>query len=89
MICVPIRAKERWLADPEKYRKKHALWVANNPEKAKEYFKRWYVKDITTISDRYVKTRIGIKDAPQEVIELARLNLTLKREVRNGNQIGK
>lgn len=90
-------AVKRWrISNIEKSREIAKKWRENNPEKNKERMKRWrernpcksgeyHRKYALEITDSFLNSR-GFKGVPEEIKELQRLNLTLKRELRKCKQ---
>lgn len=63
-----------------------------NAEKVKQWKKGQKIKSIETISDSYIKeliiqnTELSFKDVPQELIEIKRKQLSLKRKIKNNGK---
>ncbi|MCP5003373.1 MAG: hypothetical protein GY941_05390 [Planctomycetes bacterium] len=80
-------ANQKWSkANPEKAKAANQKWSKANPEKAKAAVLEW----ISSLSDGYVKSRLGLKkgdNAPLGLIEAKRLQLEISRlirEMKNG-----
>lgn len=83
-----IQAASKWAKNNPVKRKQYVLkWAKSNPEKAKEIRRRSNKKAIATISDRYIKSKIGIpsKELPPQVIQLAREMILAKRQLKELN----
>ena len=72
------------LANVERIRSNSRKWTRDNPEKVMINNRRSMVE----ISDSYVRNKLGLKkvDVPQEVIELKRQHIILKRELTKWKQ---
>lgn len=76
----------KWRAEnQEKIKEKNRKWQEANPERAKERGRRYGLKIVDRLADKYLAT-LGFKDAPEEIKELKRLHLTLKREIKKCKQ---
>jgi hypothetical protein len=71
-------------ANKEKLAAQQKAHREDNREKIATYNRRM----VKSIADSYVAGRMGlpVKDIPQEVIEVKRLLITIKRELKNGKQ---
>jgi len=93
------RKKERRQNNKEEFLKKYREYYTKNRkkiiERVKNYrilnpevFKRSYLKGISQLNDKYVKTRlreIGLYNPPKELIELKRTTIKLKRTLKSIN----
>ena len=86
-------------ANPERSAELSSAWHKANPERSAESCLAYRKanrealaikkrESIEKLSDTYVVSRLGIptKDAPQELIELKRINLLIFREIRKQQQ---
>jgi len=79
--------RAKYAKNREKYIAYNRTWRAANPEKNNAMHRKADRKSIETLSDKYIaqKLHAPISDLPQELIEAKRLQLTIKRELQNGN----
>lgn len=80
-----VEIRKVWnLANVERTRSNSRKWARDNPEKVMINNRRSMVE----ISDSYVRNRLGLKkvDVPQEIIELKRQHIILKREIKKWKQ---
>lgn len=73
----------------EKLIEKVNKWGKENPEKVHAYKSKHKKSAIKSLSDTYVKDRIrasfGVKNPPQELVELKRVQLKIHRLINRGN----
>lgn len=94
-VCATQKA--RYAANPDKIKAINAAWNAANPEKVKAARKAWWAanpdkkkakraKETARLPDWQVKCLLNLKDAPPELIELKRLQVQIKRELKRQEQ---
>ena len=59
-------------------------WRIANPEKAKEASRKWKLENPDKLDENYISRRFEVKlnEIPEEIVELYKLNLQLKRAIR-------
>lgn len=72
---------------PEKKKEFRKRYYEKNREDAINYAKEARSKAISSLSDAYVSEVLGIptKEAPPDLIEVKRIQLQIKRYLKNGN----
>jgi hypothetical protein len=74
--------KRRALARPEADKAKRARYRERYPERFKAVKKLSKQRTRDQMSDGYIREQLGVKNAPQELIELKRAHLKLRRQLR-------
>lgn len=90
--------KAAWIAaNPDKVRAERNAWKAANPDKVKAGKAAWRAANLdkyramrktyaARLPDFLVKRYLNLKDAPPELIELKRLQVQIKRELKRQEQ---
>jgi hypothetical protein len=87
-ICNKSKRK-MYSLDKEKYQKRQLDWDKNNPDMKSKRQKRYKDKAVKELNDIYVKQHLvagtGLKhaDIPQELVELKRTMMLLKRNIKD------
>lgn len=67
---------------PEKARERTARYAAKHPEKAREINIRSHRNSRETLKDSYIRRFFNIPNAPPELIDIKRLTIQIKRELK-------
>jgi hypothetical protein len=84
--------REYYQANKEKHKELCRKWAVDNRERMREILRRSSAKGREACSDTYVKGRLikgsflTFADIPQELVEVKRLQLLIKRELKKGNK---
>jgi hypothetical protein len=81
----PEKKKNNYLKDKNYYSEATRLWAVNNRERNRELHRKIHKKLVLKITKSYAASVLGLKVAEldDDVYELYKLNLTLKREMWN------
>ena len=80
---VKANRKRDYESRRDKYREYTLLWRKENREKVLGYIRKRNAKLSGELSDIYVKALLGIKNPPQELIELKRVQIKIHRGIQN------
>jgi len=84
--------RRHWHRNKDERVKKNKQYLATHPEKVKAYARKAYRKTRDTLTDGYVRGTLSANSPlpatawPQELVDLQRANLKLKRATRKGTQ---
>ena len=77
-----------YIKHKEKRIETQKIWIKNNPCKKAAYVKKRNDKICSELTDAYVRgqlvSKFGVKNPPQELIELKRVQLKIHREINRG-----
>lgn len=81
--CLSIENKQKYLDNTEKIKASSKASKKKNIENTRRlnrYFQKKYTQEL---HDLYIKAKLCMWDAPKELIELKRVQLQLKRKIKN------
>src|ERR1700751_746482 len=79
---IRARAKIYNKTNPEKLREYRKKWKINNREKLLESTRRTHKRQQDMLRDTYVKYLLADRDAPEQLVQLKRVTVQLKRLIK-------